>query len=477
MTNKRLLRELKDIIKNPIDNIISRPIEENILLWNYVFVIDREPYKGGYYHGIIEFDKEYPMKPPEIKMFTPNGRFEIDKRLCLSMSDYHPETWNPSWGVRTILLGLYSFMLDDDFSEGTIGSIRTPDTYRKNLAIKSLDFNKSNTSFMELYKEFIKSNKIKLDTQEEKPMCRYCFEDTGELISPCNCEGSNKYVHRECLAKWQYNSILAQSTHPKYQTNIEKICNVCNGEFKVKEYSRDELMLQFTGQELSDMIQKGCYLVSSKKSSSSNLELINKYKNDSDLCNNLKHWTKAVFLITNIIGKTPDIHVLAISLTNVISIDLCPQLYFDWIRLNKHYFFQLNKCITHIIGGPCNPRVPFYLINVKQKVIENLNFEMLNIVKVFSNGEDTYIFGQLYEFLNSFAYKSIHSVNNVFVIWGIAGWSKTQLLGEIARGGWGLSNPTILSYRNINSNLWNSIIEKERVLFCKNNDYLKIFKK
>ena len=35
MTNKRLLIELKDIIKNPIDNIISRPIEENILLWNY----------------------------------------------------------------------------------------------------------------------------------------------------------------------------------------------------------------------------------------------------------------------------------------------------------------------------------------------------------------------------------------------------------------------------------------------------------
>ena len=26
--------------------------------------------------------------------------------------------------------------------------------------------------------------------------------------------------------------------------------------FKVKEYSRDELMLQFTGQKLSDMIQK-----------------------------------------------------------------------------------------------------------------------------------------------------------------------------------------------------------------------------
>lgn len=27
----------------------------------------------------------------------PNGRFETNKKICLSMSDYHPETWQPSW--------------------------------------------------------------------------------------------------------------------------------------------------------------------------------------------------------------------------------------------------------------------------------------------------------------------------------------------------------------------------------------------
>ena len=127
MSNKRLLKEYRDIIKESIPNIHTKPNEDNILHWNYIIVPNKEPYNGGYYHGILEFHNEYPMKPPSIKMYTPSGRFETGERICLSMSDYHPETWNPSWGVRTILLGLYTFMIDDDFSDGTIGSIK--DTY------------------------------------------------------------------------------------------------------------------------------------------------------------------------------------------------------------------------------------------------------------------------------------------------------------------------------------------------------------
>ena len=43
-------------------------------------------------------------------MMTPTGRFKTDTRLCLSMSDYHPETWSSSWQIRTVVLGLLSFM-------------------------------------------------------------------------------------------------------------------------------------------------------------------------------------------------------------------------------------------------------------------------------------------------------------------------------------------------------------------------------
>lgn len=39
------------------------------------------------------------------------SRFKTNTRLCLSISDFHPDTWNPAWSVSTILTGLLSFMV------------------------------------------------------------------------------------------------------------------------------------------------------------------------------------------------------------------------------------------------------------------------------------------------------------------------------------------------------------------------------
>lgn len=33
-------------------------------------------------------------------LFQPNGRFEVGKKICLSISGHHPETWQPSWSSR-----------------------------------------------------------------------------------------------------------------------------------------------------------------------------------------------------------------------------------------------------------------------------------------------------------------------------------------------------------------------------------------
>ena len=107
---------------------------------------------GGLYHGKLKFPDDFPFKPPAIMMLTPSGkanlfsafecveplapkiappcnaskneflnhsknsissgRFETGRRLCLSMSDFHPESWVPTWSVATILNGVLSFMLE-----------------------------------------------------------------------------------------------------------------------------------------------------------------------------------------------------------------------------------------------------------------------------------------------------------------------------------------------------------------------------
>ncbi|PHU15153.1 hypothetical protein BC332_16358 [Capsicum chinense] len=81
-------------------------------LTNYVLEgSEGTPFAGGYYYGKIKFPPEYPFKPPGISMTTPNGRFMTQKKICLSMSDFHPESWNPMWSVSSILTGLLSFMV------------------------------------------------------------------------------------------------------------------------------------------------------------------------------------------------------------------------------------------------------------------------------------------------------------------------------------------------------------------------------
>eukprot|EP00547_Thalassionema_nitzschioides_P007102 CAMPEP_0194208714 /NCGR_PEP_ID=MMETSP0156-20130528/7091_1 /TAXON_ID=33649 /ORGANISM="Thalassionema nitzschioides, Strain L26-B" /LENGTH=214 /DNA_ID=CAMNT_0038935741 /DNA_START=92 /DNA_END=732 /DNA_ORIENTATION=+ len=155
MCTKRLQRELVTLQRDPIKNpkIIARPLENNILEWHYVIEGgDDTPYAGGYYHGKLIFPKEYPLKPPGVLICTPSGRFVTNRRLCLSMSDFHPETWNPMWSVGTVLIGLCSFMVD---TAPTSGSIESSLAGKRKLAKQSLDFNVRDPVFCKLFPEYV----------------------------------------------------------------------------------------------------------------------------------------------------------------------------------------------------------------------------------------------------------------------------------------------------------------------------------
>ncbi|KAL3900898.1 MAG: hypothetical protein SGCHY_001017 [Lobulomycetales sp.] len=143
--HKRLAKEYVSITASPIPYIVARPLESNILEWHYVITGPEDsPYAGGQFHGVITFPSDYPFKPPSIKMLTPNGRFQTNFRLCLTMSDYHPQSWNPAWSVSTILTGLLSFMLEDT---STTGSISTSTAQKRALVKQSWEWNRRNPKF------------------------------------------------------------------------------------------------------------------------------------------------------------------------------------------------------------------------------------------------------------------------------------------------------------------------------------------
>jgi len=148
---KRLNKEYITLQKNPPPYLMAKPVESNILEWHYVIRGPPEtPYHNGEYHGVLLFPAEYPFKPPSIRMTTPSGRFQPDTRLCLSMSDFHPSTWNPSWSVATILTGLLSFMTSN---EATTGSIKTTDDDKKIYAARSHQFNLNDPKFKDIFPE------------------------------------------------------------------------------------------------------------------------------------------------------------------------------------------------------------------------------------------------------------------------------------------------------------------------------------
>lgn len=132
---KRLMREACEL-KEPTEEYWAHPLDDNLFEWH--FTVQGPPgtdFEGGVYHGRIILPADYPMRPPNIILMTPNGRFETNKKICLSISGYHPETWQPSWSIRTALLALIAFMPTP--GGGTIGSLDYTPEERQMLARKS----------------------------------------------------------------------------------------------------------------------------------------------------------------------------------------------------------------------------------------------------------------------------------------------------------------------------------------------------
>ena len=140
LTAAQLTREYRTISENPPPYITAHPSESNILeyvhssllpfstltlyfRWHYILTGPEDtPYHNGQYWGTLVFPSNYPFAPPAIRMHTPSGRFQPSTRLCLSISDFHPKSFNPAWEVSTILTGLLSFMTSEEMTTGSISS-------------------------------------------------------------------------------------------------------------------------------------------------------------------------------------------------------------------------------------------------------------------------------------------------------------------------------------------------------------------
>ncbi|KAI8148067.1 hypothetical protein BJV82DRAFT_315921 [Fennellomyces sp. T-0311] len=78
-------------------------------------------------------------------------------------------------------------------------------------------------------------------TQESTRVCRICLEkdDKFNLISPCQCKGTIKYVHAHCIASWRRS--LSQNGRQKELYH----CTLCKQRFQVRHRRRWVALLNY----------------------------------------------------------------------------------------------------------------------------------------------------------------------------------------------------------------------------------------
>lgn len=167
----RLTKEAKMMKKSSMDNVIAFPSKDNIFIWYFVIFGLDGVYKHGIYMGKILFPTNYPFKPPDIMFLTPNGRFYTNKKICMSFTSYHPESWS-NWSIEGLIIGLISFFVTDN---KTTGAMYSSNGKRRQLALNSLSFNIGNDHFKDTFKGYydkmgITPNNLDHRTRELKKM-------------------------------------------------------------------------------------------------------------------------------------------------------------------------------------------------------------------------------------------------------------------------------------------------------------------
>ncbi|CAN1141968.1 Ubiquitin-conjugating enzyme E2 28 [Linum perenne] len=109
MASKRILKELKDLQKDPPSSCSASPVAEDMFHWQATIMGPSDsPYSGGVFLVTIHFPPDYPFKPPKVafrtKVFHPN--VNSNGSICLDILnlDILKEQWSPALTISKVFL-------------------------------------------------------------------------------------------------------------------------------------------------------------------------------------------------------------------------------------------------------------------------------------------------------------------------------------------------------------------------------------
>ena len=116
--NKRILKDLETLKKNPLSGIIVERVEGNMfLLHGTITGPPDSPYEGYMWKIRMNIPQDYPFSPPTVnfvdKIFHPNISYD-NGDVCISIlkNNQQADSWNPILTIGSILLSIQSMFTD-----------------------------------------------------------------------------------------------------------------------------------------------------------------------------------------------------------------------------------------------------------------------------------------------------------------------------------------------------------------------------
>lgn len=108
----RIYSELSDLKKNPVENCVAIPDDNNIFHWKaQIYGPVNTPYHGGIFNLDILFPNDYPFSPPKINFDTKVYHPNINSTGSICM-DILKDNWCPVMTINKILLSICSLLND-----------------------------------------------------------------------------------------------------------------------------------------------------------------------------------------------------------------------------------------------------------------------------------------------------------------------------------------------------------------------------
>ena len=165
--------------------------------------------------------------------------------------------------------------------------------------------------------------------EPDRPLCRFCFEADGELIEPCGCQGTARFVHLACLRRWQHAVVLSAPNNPHAaDADAERRhlrCGVCLRDFNIAPPSRLELVSALVGPDVASALARPGSLIVASRRMSERAAASARLPFPFSLLAEMKqaHWRRAVYLVCELVagaGGDGTDAVVAINLTREVGV-------------------------------------------------------------------------------------------------------------------------------------------------------------